>query len=172
VFSRGAVRQPIFLDDFDRRRYLSLLARVIARTSWRCLSYCLMGNHMHLLIETPQPNLSRGMQRLHGVYGRAFNQRHAGAGHVFGARFGSNLVETDMELWVIASYIAMNPVEAGFCATPDAWPWSAHAAVVNRNWPRWLDVTRLLAYFGEQGGDPLNRYADFVAANLKKPKGV
>ncbi len=68
VYSRGAAKQPIFIDDLDRRRYLSLLARVTHRMGWRCLTYCLMGNHMHLLIETPQPNLGRGMQRLHGTY--------------------------------------------------------------------------------------------------------
>src|SRR3954453_14176723 len=73
VYARGACRQPIFLDDLDRRRYLATVARVVQRMSWRCLSYCLMGNHMHLLIETPQPNLGRGMQRLHGTYAQGFN---------------------------------------------------------------------------------------------------
>jgi REP element-mobilizing transposase RayT len=172
VYSRGAVRQPIFIDDLDRQRYLSLLARVVARLEWRCLSYCLMGNHMHLLIETPHPNLGRGVQLLHGNYGWTFNRRHAGSGHVFGARFGSELITTDAQLWVTVSYIVHNPVKAGLSPTPEAWPWSSHTAVLSRRWPRWLAVARLLAHFGQVGGDPLQRYAEFIAANLKKPKGV
>src|SRR3954453_8974291 len=151
VFSRGAVRQPLFIDDLDRRRYLSLLARVVARMEWRCLSYCLMGNHMHLLIETPHPNLGRGMQVLHGNFGRAFNRRHAGSGHVFGDRFGSELIKTDAQLWVAVSYIVHNPVKAGLCRTPEAWPWSSHAAVLTKRWPRWLDAARLLAHFAQPG---------------------
>ena len=172
VYSRGAAKQPIFLDDLDRKRYLSLLARVIRRTGWRCLTYCLMGNHMHLLIETPQPNLGRGMQRLHGTYGQAFNRRHAAAGHVFGRRFESKSVLTDPQLWVTAAYIARNPVEAGFCSAPEAWPWSSHAAIVTSHTPSWLDDRRLLSYFAQDGGDALHTYREIVAALPSKPKGV
>ena len=106
VWSRGAVKQTIFINDDDRQRYLVRLAKVVKYMSWHCLAYCLMGNHMHLLIETPNPNLGRGMQRLHGPYAQAFNRRHSGSGHVFGARFESKLVETDLQLWVTAGYIA------------------------------------------------------------------
>jgi putative transposase len=172
VYSRGAVKQPIFLDDLDRRRYLSILAKVTRRMAWRCLAYCLMGNHMHLLIETPEPNLGRGMQRLHGTYAQAFNRRHDGSGHVFGARFNSKSILTDPQLWVTAAYIARNPVEAGLCSAPEGWAWSSHAAVVARNWPSWLDVPRLLAYFRQAGGDPFQRYLEFVAAAPPRPKGV
>ena len=169
VFSRGAAKQTIFIDDLDRRRYLSLLARVVSRMSWRCLAYCLMGNHMHLLVETPEPNLGRGMQRLHGAYAQAFNRRHEAAGHVFGARFGSTSILTDPQLWVTVAYVVRNPVAAGFCRAPELWPWSSHTAVCDAIYPSWLDVPRLLSYFGQDGGDPLQRYHDFVAAD---PKGV
>jgi putative transposase len=164
VYARGAARQPIFIDDLDRRRYLTTLARVIQRMSWRCLTYCLMGNHMHLLVETPQPNLGRGMQRLHGSYGLAFNRRHAKAGHVFGARFGSTSITTDPQLWIAVSYVVRNPVEAGLCAAPAAWPWSSHAAIVHGRHPSWLDVPRLLSYFAQAGGEAHQRYLEFVAA--------
>src|SRR4051812_30249623 len=164
VFSRGAVKQPIYLDDIDRRRYLAGLARVTSRMSWRCLSYCLMGNHMHLLIETPQPNLGRGMQLLHGTYAQTFNRRHEKAGHMFGARFDSVSVTTDPQLWVLAAYIARNPVKAGLSRTPAAWPWSSHAAIAVGVAPPWLDVARLLAYFGAAGGDARRRYLEFVDA--------
>lgn len=163
------MRQPIFLDDLDRQRYLMTLARVTARMGWRCLSYCLMGNHMHLLVETPQPNLGRGMQLLHGSYAQSFNRRHEASGHVFGGRFKSTSVTTDPQLWVTVAYVVRNPVAAGLCRAPELWRWSSHTAVCNGIYPLWLDVPRLLSYFGQTGGDPLQRYREFVAV---EPKGV
>jgi putative transposase len=154
VFARGAVRQPIFLDNLDRQRYLM---------------NCLMGNHMHLLVETPETNLGRGMQLLHGSYAQSFNRRHEATGHVFGGRFKSTSVTTDPQLWVTAAYVARNPVAAGLCRTPELWPWSSYAAVCGSAYPSWLDAPRLLSYFAQAGGDPLQRYRDFVAA---EPKGV
>lgn len=128
-----------------------------------------MGNHMHLLVETPEPNLGRGMQLLHGSYGQSFNRRHDAAGHVFGGRFKSVRVTTDPQLWVTTAYVIRNPVVAGLCRAPELWPWSSHAAVCNAVYPSWLDVPRLLSYFAPVGGDPLQRYREFVAA---EPKGV
>src|SRR5690242_13743227 len=89
VFARGNSRAPIYLDDDDRRIYLWMLARVVLRQGWRCLAYCLMTNHVHLLLETPEPNLSHGMQQLHGGYALSFNARHGRIGHVFQGRYGA-----------------------------------------------------------------------------------
>src|SRR3954465_5475086 len=172
VYARGACRQPIFLDDLDRRRYLATIARVVHRMSWRCLSYCLMGNHMHLLIETPQPNLGRGMQRLHGTYAQGFNRRHEKSGHVFGARFGSTSIVSDIQLWITVGYIACNPVEAGFCKRPEEWLWSSHKAIADSATPSWLDAPPLFDYFAQLGGAPRRRYLDFVTAHRIRPKGV
>ena len=163
VYARGAARLPIFGDDADRRRYLSLLSRVSRRMSWRCLSYCLMSNHMHLLVETPEPNLGLGMQRLHGGYAFAFNRRHGRSGHLFERRYDAVSVSTDEYLWSLVRYIAHNPVEAGMCARPEDWPWSSHAAIVEDSVPPWLDVPRLLSYVtASNGGDPRSRYAELV----------
>jgi putative transposase len=162
VFARGNRKQKIFVCDEDRRLYLDLLAQVVRRTRWRCLSYCLMANHVHVLVETPDPNLGAGMQRLHGMYGQMFNRAHRHSGHVFQGRFGSVLIRTDEQLLHAARYVVRNPVEAGLCDEPGEWPWSSHAAVLGGPGPRWLDVARLLAYFGVSGGDPCRRYADFV----------
>lgn len=169
VYSRGAVKQTIFVDDGDRRRYLSALEKVVRYASWHCLSYCLMGNHMHLLIETPKPNLGIGMRRLHGPYAQAFNRRHKGSGHVFGRRFDSKPIGTDAQLWVTAGYIAMNPVRAGLCRTPEAWPWSSHAHIVTGRSPAWMACGRLLSYFGAAGGDSRERYMDYVEAAAALP---
>jgi REP element-mobilizing transposase RayT len=165
VYSRGAARQTIFIDDADRRRYLATLAKVSRWMCWRCLSYCLMGNHMHLLIETPLPNLGRGMQQLHGRYAQRFNRRHEKAGHLFDARYGQTSVTSDPQFWITVNYIARNPVEAGFCDSPEAWPWSSHASIAAGSPPSWLDAPRLYSRFGSEGGDPRMRYLEFIAAS-------
>jgi putative transposase len=163
VFARGNAKERIYRDDRDRARYLVLLGHVVERQSWRCLAYCLMDNHVHLLVETPEANLGAGMQLLHGLYAQAFNKRHRRSGHVFEGRFGAVRVRSDEQLLQAARYIARNPVEAGLCDDPAMWSWGSHAAVADTSGPAWLDTVRLLAYFGAGGGDPLRRYADFVA---------
>jgi REP element-mobilizing transposase RayT len=159
----------IFVDDTDRVRYLRLLGRVVEVTGWRCLAYCLMGNHVHLLIETPRPNLGAGMQRLHGRYAQGFNRRHETVGHTFQGRYGSTRVRTDEQLLQTARYVALNPVEAGLCATAQEWPWSSYRLTVGdgRGAPAWLDATRLLEHVhrGAAGAsDARKRFAAFVAA--------
>jgi putative transposase len=159
VFARGNGQQDIFIDDDDRRLYLRLLAKAVAKQRWVCLAYCLMSNHVHLLLETPEPNLGVGMQRLQSFYAQTLNERHGWSGHVFQGRYGAERVKTDEQLWVTARYIAMNPVAAGLCTTPAAWKWSSHAATVGAcAAPRWLDVERLRGYFGTWGG----RYEEIV----------
>jgi REP element-mobilizing transposase RayT len=159
------VKQTIFPEDRDRHLYLARLAKVAPKMPWHVLAYCLMGNHIHLLIETPETNLGRGMQRLHGPYAQGFNRRYEKSGHVFGWRFDSKLMTDDPHLWVTAAYIALNPVKAGLCRTPEAWPWSSHAWVVSGRSPDWLATDRLLSYFAAMGGSPRERYLDYVDAS-------
>jgi putative transposase len=168
VYARGAVKQTIFCDNRDRRRYLATLRRVLARTSWRCLGYCLMGNHMHLLIETAEPDLWQGMHLLHGSYAQGFNRRHSAAGHVFEARYGATRIQNDPQLWVTARYIARNPVEAKLCKSPADWPWGSHAAIASGVSLPFIDIPRLLSYFASMGGDPVRRYLEFVDAEPKR----
>jgi putative transposase len=123
VYARGIAKAPVFEDDFDRRRYLQLLRKVSAKNRWVCLAYCLMGNHLHLLIETPDANLSSGMRQLHGSYAQTFNARHHRSGHVFQGRYGAVRITSDPQLQAVSEYIANNPVEAGFCERPEDWPW-------------------------------------------------
>jgi REP-associated tyrosine transposase len=144
VFARGNRRQQIYLDDVDRRRYLAMLGSVVKQYDWRCLAYCLMENHVHLLLETPRANLG---------------------GHLFQGRYGSVRVTTDAQLWMLARYLALNPVEAELCERPGEWPWSSHGAVIGSRLPRWLDHPRLLEYFAAAGGDPPGRYRAMVAGD-------
>jgi putative transposase len=159
VYARGNDQQLIFRDVVDRETYLALLGRVVGVTGWRCLAYCLMDNHVHLLVETPRPNLGLGMQELHGKYARRFNDRYRRGGHLFQGRFGATRVTCDPQLWATVRYIALNPVAAGMCREPAQWRWSSVGTA-----PRWLDSERLLEYLGAAGGEPAARYADLIAA--------
>jgi REP element-mobilizing transposase RayT len=153
----------VFFDDADREDYIAILERVITRMEWRCLSYCLMDNHLHLLLEIAQPNLGAGIQRLHGFYGSSFNERHGRTGHIFQGRFGSTLITSDEQLWWTIAYIVHNPVEAGLCKTAAGWRWSSHRAVLDEDVPAWLDRDQLLRCFAPAGGEPLQRYRQLTA---------
>lgn len=167
VFARGNGRQCIYLDDVDRRSYLSMLARVTGAQNWRCLAYCLMDNHVHLLLETPEPNLAVGMQWLHGRFAQHFNQRHGRSGHVFQGRYGSVLIQSQAHVWMAIAYIARNPVVAGLCTRPGEWPWSSHRAVIGAMAVPWLDHERLLSHYDSLGGeDPSRRYEEAVEHSL------
>jgi len=127
VIGRGNAKQDVFLDGEDYARFIRLTRRVVDRLDWRILTYCLMPNHYHLAVETPEPNLSRGMHDLIGHYSQTFNARHGRVGHVFQGRFKALLIDQDTYLLQLVRYILMNPVEAGLCAAPEAWRWSSYA---------------------------------------------
>jgi putative transposase len=143
VYARGNDRRRIFFGTTDRLRYLALLAHAVARSRWRCLAYCLMDNHVHLVLETPQPNLGVGLQRLHSPYAKRFNKRHGTVGHVFQGRYGSRRIKDDVHLITTLRYIAQNPVEAGLCVAEEDWPWSSHAMLLADTAPSWLDTARV-----------------------------
>lgn len=104
-----------------------------------------MTNHVHLLVETHEPNLGHGMRQLHGDYGRGFNGRHQTSGHVFQGRFGSVRIVDDRHLVTVVRYIDANPAEAGL----DAWPWGSSAALAAAAAPPWLRSERLAELLGE-----------------------
>jgi len=170
VWARGNNREALFAGDKDRAYYLVLLGKVTVQRSWRTMAYCLMSNHLHLLIETAEPDLGVGMQRLQGVYARTFNGSHGRRGHLFEKRFGSKTITNDAQLQVVAAYIALNPVEARLATDPEDWVWSSHAAALGTApAPSWLDVSRLLGYFASAGGDPSARYARLVRDWQERP---
>lgn len=132
VTSRGNARQDIFVDDEDRYAFLEVLGDTVERFAWMCHAYCLMSNHYHLLIETPHPNLSRGMRHLNGVYTQRFNRRHGRVGHVLQGRFKSILVEKESYLLELARYVVLNPVRAKMVRSVRHWPWSSYRATAGQ----------------------------------------
>ncbi len=135
VTARGNGGASIFEDDFDRIHLLGLLARSIHDRGWRCLAYCLLGNHYHLLVQTPEANLSNGMRLVQTRYAKHFNRRHGRRGHLFGDRFHDRRVEGDDHLVSAAVYTVLNPVRAGVVDRPDEWPWSSYRATAGLDEP-------------------------------------
>jgi len=164
VTSRGNAGAKIFLDDVDRSRFLEILKDVVARFGWICHAYCLMGNHYHLLIETPDANLSRGMQHLNGVYTQWFNRRHSRYGHLVQGRFKSILVEKESYLLELARYVVLNPVRAKIVRSARDWPWSSYRATAGQaDLPEFLTVDWLLSQFGEVRREAVRSYCHFVS---------
>lgn len=123
VTSRGNAQEAIYREDKDRRDYYSVVAEVCERFNWVIHAYCLMDNHYHLLVETPEGNLSKGMRHLNGVYTQRFNQNHARVGHVFQGRYKAILVQKESYLLELARYIVLNPVRARMVRSAKDWPW-------------------------------------------------
>ena len=135
VTSRGDERKAIFGDDCDRESFLNSLHKVVKRYNWLCHAYCLMGNHYHLIIETPDGNLSLGMRQLNGVYTQLFNKRHDRVGHLFQGRYKAILVQKDSHLQETCRYVVLNPVRAQMVEKPDQWIWSSYSATTGQSKP-------------------------------------
>ena len=170
VTARGNGRQAIYLDDPDRRRFLALLGEEVRQQHWRCYAYCLMGNHYHLLVETPEGNLSQGMRRLNGRYTQAFNRRHHRVGHVLQGRYKSILVEKEAYLLELCRYIVLNPVRAQLVRQVKDWRWSSYRATVRgEGGLDWFDEGAVLGLFHRTKKEARPRYAQFVRAGVDGP---
>jgi REP element-mobilizing transposase RayT len=123
--NRGANHCEIYRDDADRKTFLTMLGRVVHEWEWTCHAYCLMTTHYHLIVETENPRLSSGMQRLHSRYAMYFNRRHDRDGHLWGGRYTVYVIEDGERLEASCLYVLDNPVRAGLCAKPEDWRWSA-----------------------------------------------
>jgi putative transposase len=167
VTSRGNARQKIYRDDEDREAFLTPLAWVVERFGWICHAYCMMDNHFDLLIETPQPNLSRGMRQLNGVYTQRFNRRHRRVGHLLQGRFKAILIERDAYLLELARYIVLNPVRAKMVKNPSRYPWSSYRPTLGSDpTPPGLTIGWVLDQFAKTKPAARKRYAAFVHAGI------
>jgi REP element-mobilizing transposase RayT len=171
VISRGNRRQTVFHDDVDYGSFIELLEIVVRRYGWRCHGYCLMPNHFHLLIETPAPNISEGMQRLNSRYAQWFNRRYGYSGHLFQGRFYGRLVESAYHLLELSRYVVANPVRAGLCSHAGEWRWSSYRAVVGEvKRATFLTVGWLLNQFGRDLERARATFREFVRDAPAKPR--
>jgi REP element-mobilizing transposase RayT len=164
VTSRGNERRPVFRDDSDREAFLTILGRTVGLFRWRLHAYVLMRNHFHLLLETPEPTLSRGMRQLNGHYTQRFNRRHRRAGHLFQGRFKAILVEKESHLLELCRYVVLNPVRARATRSAREWAWSGYRATAGlAPAPRWLETDWTLKQFGARKREAQEAYRRFVA---------
>jgi REP-associated tyrosine transposase len=167
VWARGNARMPIFLETADRHNFLAVLAAVVARFHIDCHALCQMTNHYHAVITTRDANLSRAMQSLHGEYAEWFNARRNRVGHLFGSRFGAQVIQDGVYFLTACRYVALNPVRAGMVKAPEHWPWSSYLATVGRcrAIPRWLTVGRILGQFDDDRASAMACYERFVTSD-------
>jgi len=169
VTSRGDARRTIFCDDNDRLLFLDVLDSIVSRCHWLCHAYCLMNNHYHLVVETPEGNLSRGMRQLNGVYTQRFNRRHRKPGHVFQGRYKAIVVEKESYLLELCRYVVLNPVRAKAVETPGAWNWSSYRATAGFTAvPEYLTVDWILSHFAKRRKAAQQHYREFVLAGPSK----
>jgi putative transposase len=166
VTSRTWDRSALFRDDEHRLEFLDRLSLTVERLDWRCLAYCLMGNHFHLLVRTPLANLPRGMQRLNSSYAQWFNRQGGRRGPVFEDRYYGVLIQREPHLLEAFRYIALNPVRAGLCRSPHRYVWSSHAATAGHApVPDFLATREVHDLFASTtGANGRAGYGEFVAA--------
>ncbi|GBE05247.1 MAG TPA: transposase [Nitrospirae bacterium] len=167
ITSRGNEKRAVFKDDQDRLTFLNILERAGKRYNWLCHAYCLMKNHYHLLIETPDGNISLGMRHLNGVYTQAFNRRHKRVGHLFQGRYKAIVLQKDSHLLEVCRYTVLNPVRAHIIDHPEQWRWSSYRAAAGRGKAHpCLTTDWVLGQFGSKRRFAEKEYRAFVKEGI------
>lgn len=163
VMNRGAGKRDVFLDNADRRKFLSILGEVRDIWNVEIHAYSLMDNHYHLLVHTPNGNLSASLRHIGAEYTQYYNWKHKTDGPLFRGRFKSILVEKDSYFLSLVRYIHMNPVRAGLCNRPEQHSWTSHAAYIKKIVrPAWLVTDTVLKEFGSSENSGLKKFHEHV----------
>lgn len=182
VMARGDGGKNVFEDDKDRFAWTDLLEQAHGRFGWRVHAWVLMGNHFHLLLETPEPNLVAGMKWMLGVFSQGWNRRRQRKGHVFQGRYKAVVVngeEADGSYFkIVADYIHLNPVRSGWVGGDTgkrlrSWRWSSFGGYAGGKVPEWLETGRVLRAFRlSEDGRGGKAYAGYLEARAKDRNGV
>jgi putative transposase len=173
VTTHGDGDMMIFDGPSEKWRLLDLLADTAKELDWAMYAWCVMGNHYHFLLKTPEDNLSEGMHHINTNYGEWYNKSRERHGHVFQDRFFSILITQDSHLLEASRYVVLNPLRVGLVAAPQEWPWSSYSAAVLGAPSRVaLRDRELKGMFGQEGAESRELYREFVQAGigLKKPE--
>jgi REP element-mobilizing transposase RayT len=163
VTSRGSGERDVFGDDVDCEAFLVLLALVVRRWGWVCLSYCLMTTHYHLVLQLPTGELSCGMQALNGRFSRRTSRRYGSHAHLFENRFAGKTIADDTQLREAARDVVLSPVRAGVCDDPAEYRWSSYRACAGLDFaPSFLAVGAHLELFGSTPEQAVAMYRRFV----------
>lgn len=175
VTTHGDGDMMIFEGPSEKRRLLDLLADTAEESDWAMYAWCVMGNHYHFLLKTPDDNLSEGMHHINMTYGEWYNMCRGRHGHVFQDRFFSILITQDSHLLEASRYVVLNPLRVGLVAAPQEWPWSSYSTAVLGTPSRVpLRDRELMGMFGHEGAESRELYREFVHAGigLKKPDSL
>jgi putative transposase len=173
ISTQGNRDCSLYDDVDDREVFLSLTARAVEQDGWICHAYCQMTTHYHLLVQTPEPNLDRGMHRLNSAYAHWFNKRHAYTGHLFKRRYNPAPVTGQEHLLEVVRYVVLNPVRARMCRHPAEWPWSSYGATAGlTKAPSFLDTTWTTQLFGGDVETGRRRFVEFVENGMKPVPGT
>ena len=167
VMNRGRRGDLIFKDKGDYYAFIDLLKDCVEMWNIRVVAYCLMENHYHILLQTPDANLSRCMRHINGVYTQYFNRTHGLDGHLFRGRYKSILVDSDSYLLELLRYIHRNAFEAGMVDRLESYQWSSHKGYLSKSekW-NWLHKDYVLKIFSNKKNEALKRYKDFVSKEI------
>ena len=169
VTSRGNEQKDIFKSQRDREKFLGYLESATLRYGAVIHAYCLMSNHYHLLLETPEGNLSQIMRHINGAYTTYFNVKRKRAGHLFQGRYKAILVEADEYLAELSRYIHLNPVRVGIVERPEQYQWSSYPSYTGYSKPlAWLRTGFILGCFAKKTEDAHKKYRTFVEDRLGK----
>lgn len=167
IMSRGNAYQDIYLNEEDRQAFLKNLEHCINLHNLVCHAYCLMSNHYHLLIETPDANLSQAMRDINGNYTQWFNTKHSRVGHVLQGRYKAYVIEKEPYLLEVVRYIVNNPVEAEVTKHAKDWNWSSYKATAGIvRVPKWLESDFTLSLFSKERKEAQKQYRKFVKDGL------
>jgi len=163
VINRGNYQEKIYINDRDKEKFLEYLEIAADRFSINFHGYCLMSNHYHLLVQTPDANLSKAMQWINVSYATYFNRKRDRHGHLFQGRFKAILIDADEYLKHLSRYIHLNPVRAKMVSSPAEYQWSSYAAFIGQQKaPKFLETNWLLTIFGRNKKQAKGNYQDFV----------
>jgi putative transposase len=170
VILRGNGRQDIFFEDQDRYRFYLLLQEGVERYRHQVHAFCLMTNHVHLVVQVADIPLSRIMQNISFRYTRWINWRHERSGHLFQGRYKAVLVDGVTYLLELLRYVHLNPVRARMAASPDDYPWTGHRAYCGLETLPWLSTDRALVMFSKKRANAIRMYADFIRDGLSESR--
>lgn len=163
VTTKGEGGRSLYLDESDRSSFLEILDEVVERYFWVCHAYCLMDDHYHVVIETLESTLSKGMRQLNGMYTQRFHQRHQETGPLFHGRFRAVLLEKENYLLEMSRYAVLNPVRCGWVANSEDWPWSSFQATAGEvACPGFLDPSWILSRLDHDSERARAIYRTFV----------
>lgn len=166
IITRGVDRRDIFHSPEDRQRFISLLTRQKELLPFYLYAYCLMSNHIHLLIERMTDDIGRIMHRLLTGYTQYYNRRYGRSGHLLQGRHKAILCQSDRYLTKLVSYIHLNPVRAKMVTLPEDYPYSSHRAYLDLEPAGVVDVDPVLRHFGPRRSVARQRFAKHVAAGM------